>query len=342
MCTAISLLTVAGSPVFGRNLDFGFPCDPHLIAVPAHASWHNIATNSHETDELAFAGLGQLGTGYPVFLDGVNECGLAGATLFFPGFAHYDDETTPATKPRYDALDLLRFMLGHAHTAADVRSLINTISIVSIPNTVTHQQTPLHWIFVDKSNACIVVEIDAEGTHVYDNPAYVLTNSPTLPWHLLNLHNYSQLTAHQPAGAKLSDELVLAPFGQGAGSSSLPGGYTPAERFVRAAFMRSCVSAPADPSAAAVALFHALEPEAVPLGSAQDAHGQDFTQYSCAIDVASKTYFWRTYHNPQLFSASWDEIFERARVLSEPGAAHPKAADLGTILQEMHLLSFFA
>lgn len=303
----MTLTSEAGVTYFGRNLDFGFPTDAHLISVPAGAQWKNVVDGTMATDTLAFVGLGQYGTGYPVFLDGVNEAGLAGAALFFPDYAWYPGPDTQTDLQRIEALDLLRLLLGSCASLKDVRAAMGRLLVVGIPNSVTHQVTPMHWIFVDKGGACLVIEVEQDGCHVLDNPVGVLANSPDFGWHLTNLRNYVRATPEQPAEACWSG-LSLAPFGQGAGTSALPGGYTPPERFVRAAFMRANVEVPADEGRAVAACFHALEPVAVPLGSATDPHGKDFTQYTAFVNTETGTYYLRTYDNPVVVKASMADL----------------------------------
>lgn len=63
------------------------------------------------------------------------------------------------------------------------------------------------------------------GLDLYENPVGVLANSPDFPWQLTNLRNYTGVTSAQEEEAEW-DFLRLTPFGQGAGTFSLPGGYT--------------------------------------------------------------------------------------------------------------------
>lgn len=329
MCTAITLTSEAGTSYFGRNLDFGFPTDAHLISVAAGSRWSSVANGQTVVSPLAFAGLGQFGTGYPVFLDGVNQAGLAGAALYFPGYASYSEPSETSEKSQVEALDLLRLLLGQCEDLESVREVAEKVQVVGIPNSVTHQTTPMHWIFADRSGSCLVIEIEKDGCHILEDPVGVLTNSPDLEWHLTNLRNYLQATPEQPAPVCWSG-LSLSALGQGAGTSRLPGGYTPPERFVRAAFMRANVKVPAEESRAVAACFHALEPVALPLGSASDPHGRDFTQYTAFINTDSCTYYLRTYDNPEVVSASLDELLATNIAPDQTGACDHGSIDRPT------------
>lgn len=307
MCTAIKLTSPSGTVRLGRNLDFGMETDPHLISISAGATWNEHASGRAVTDRHAILSVGQFGTGYPVLLDGVNDAGLAGGVLFFPGYAAFP-EPGEATGDMCDALDLIRLVLGSCATVDEVRAELGRTTVVGVPNNVTHEVAPVHWIFSDRSGACVVVEVTEAGQKVHDNPAGVLTNSPDFSWQLTNLRNYIGARPEQPAPVKWSGA-ALAPFGEGAGCSMLPGGYTPPERFVRAAFMAANVEVPEDEAGAVAAMLHALEPEAVPTGSATNGEGPgDHTQYTALMNTETGDYHFRTYENPMVFSARMADL----------------------------------
>lgn len=336
MCTAITLTSPSGTVRLGRNLDFGMETEPHLISIAAGAQWNEHASGRAVTSEHAILCVGQFGTGYPVLLDGVNSAGLAGGVLFFPGYAAFPTPDKAEGEP-CDALDLIRLLLGSCATVDEVRSELARTVAVGVPNNVTHQVAPLHWIFSDRSGDCVVVEVTEDGQKVHDNPVRVLTNSPDFPWHLTNLRNYLGARAEQPAPVKWS-EATLAPFGAGAGCSMLPGGYTPPERFVRAAFMAANVEVPDDEAGAVAAMLHALEAESVPTGAATDGQGPgDHTQYSSIMNAETGDYHFRTYENPMVFSARMADLL--------PGGKNPDGSDvidLGSIRRPFESAAFVA
>lgn len=49
--------------------------------------------------------------------------------------------------------------------------------------------SPFHYALHDRSGASIVTEFSDGKQTVYDNPVGVMTNGPSLPWHLINLNN---------------------------------------------------------------------------------------------------------------------------------------------------------
>lgn len=73
----------------------------------------------------------------------------------------------------------------------------------------------LHWIIGDAAHS-IVVESRADGMHVLDDPVDVLTNQPSLEWHLENLRGYITATT------------TFRPRQRGARRTSAPFGAVPA------------------------------------------------------------------------------------------------------------------
>lgn len=95
---------------------------------------------------------------------------------------------------------------------------------------------PTH-LFVHDTTSSIAIEFHPDASvRIVDNPTGVGTNAPYLDWHLLNLANYVGFHAFTP-GSQSIDGLTLAPFGQGQELNMLPGGYSPPDRFVRAAIL---------------------------------------------------------------------------------------------------------
>ena len=94
----------------------------------------------------------------------------------------------------------------------------------------------LHWIIVD-ANAAITVECMADGLHVYDNPAGVLTNNPPFQQQMFQLNQYMHLSPRQPEN-HFSDKLELQAYSRGMGALGLPGDLSSTSRFVRVAFTK--------------------------------------------------------------------------------------------------------
>lgn len=101
--------------------------------------------------------------------------------------------------------------------------------------------------------------------------------SPDFPWQLTNLRNYTGVTSTQEEEAEW-DFLKLVPFGQGAGTFSLPGGYTSPARFVRTVFLKTHVKIPDSRQKIVPECFHIMESVSIPKGTVMTARGTaDYT-----------------------------------------------------------------
>ena len=311
MCTAMTLRNRQGEIFFGRTMDFSWPLTPSLYVVPQGSVWDNAPRTARIRDRYSFLGIGQElapaggeQAGASVFFaDGVNEAGLAAAALYFPGYAEF--EAAPEESAlSIGSLDMVRFLLGSFASVSEARSILPSVRIVGIRDSITGTVSPLHWFLCDRSGETLVVERTSAGLGLYFNPAGVLTNSPDFPWHITNLRNYMNVTPGQAAGASW-DNLALTPFGQGAGTDGLPGGYAPPARFVRTAFERSHILPPDGTEETVTAGFHILSGVSIPKGVVLTARGEpDYTQYTAFMNTNTGEYFFRTYENSEIVSVN--------------------------------------
>lgn len=110
------------------------------------------------------------------------------------------------------------------------------INLVKTPFSEMLPCAQLHWIIADKEEA-ITVESMADGLHVWDNPAGVLTNNPPFDQQMFMLNNYMQLSPRQPEN-HFSESLGLKTYSRGMGALGLPGDLSSASRFARVAFVK--------------------------------------------------------------------------------------------------------
>ena len=87
-----------------------------------------------------------------------------------------------------------------------------------------------------------------------------------------------------------------------------PGGYDPASRFVRAAFLNAHYPAEEGEAANVTRLFRTLEGASMCKGGAQMADGRfEYTMFSDGYSAATKTYYWCTYDEPARQSVCLDD-----------------------------------
>lgn len=288
MCTAIS---VNGSRhLFGRNLDLEYGYHESVTVTPRAYpfQFRNVQPLDHH---YAMIGMATVVDGYPLYYEATNEHGLSMAGLNFPKSAVY--------LPRRQGMDnvapfeFIPWILGQCKNVTQAQSLLTRLNILNEPFSADFPLSPLHWMISDKSRS-LVVEPMADGIRVYDNPVEVMTNEPPFDYHLYNLSNYLNLTAE---AAVDRSGMKVRPFSNGMGSIGLPGDFSSASRFVRAAFVKSNSVLTGDEAEDISEFFHILSSVAMPTGSVDMGQGKyEITRYSCCC-TDKGVYYYSTYHN---------------------------------------------
>lgn len=304
MCTAITLNDAQNHHYFGRTMDFSYPLEPSIYSCPKNYILKNSYSSIEIKNKYSFMGIGQK-LSHVIFADGVNEKGVSVATLYFPGFASYPLPTTPYSKYYIDSLDLVNFLLGNCATVEEAYSLLQSVSIIGVQDSITNSIAPLHWIVTDQTGNCMVIESEKDGLHLFSNPIGVLSNSPNFEWHATNLRNYMNLSPFQFEKTNWNS-ISLSPFGQGTGGFGLPGDYTPPSRFVRASFLKTHIIPPQTLEESITSFFHIMESVSIPKGIVITQRGtNDYTQYTSFIDLQNSSYYFKTYENSQILYSSF-------------------------------------
>jgi len=302
MCTAITLQSMQGENFFGRTMDFSHNIEPGVFVIPQNYQWYSLITNKKYIDKYSFIGIGQETDGMLGFFDGVNERGFAAAALYFAGYAYYQLPTKDMEQ--IASLDFLHYILGRCGSLDDLKALLENIRIVGVEDPVTKTTAPLHWIATDKSGKCVVIEQTVKGLEIIDNPIGVMANSPDFNWHMTNLRNYMNISISQQKEVYWGN-VSLTPFGQGAGTSNLPGSFTSPDRFVRAAFLKTHVPTPKNQHEALMTCFHIMNNLFIPKGIVLTDKGTyDYTKYIAFINTNTCEYYFKTYENNQIMRAS--------------------------------------
>lgn len=321
MCTAIAMQSLPGAVYLGRNMDFSYLLQPHFYFVPENYPWANTITHEEMRGPFSFMGIGQELDGVLGFFDGVNEHGFAAAALYFAGYAKYEDAAVyGASAIQVASYDFLAYILGHCASVEDFLAQARNIHIIGISDPLTQTVAPLHWIAADRFGNCVVLELTDRGAEIFCNPLGVLANSPDLRWHMTNLRNYMEVSPRQ-LGETVWGGVQLMPFGQGGGTSPLPGGYTSPERFVRAAYLKTHIPAPENARAAVVSFFQIMKSVSIPKGAVVSARNtDDYTQYTAFMDLHTRRYFFNTYENLQLKVADFPAVLTSSAAVTNLGA----------------------
>ncbi len=321
MCTAITLQTLQGETFLGRTMDFSYEIQPHVYIVPNNYMWTNPLNNQTMRDTYRFIAMGQQLDGQLGFFDGVNEQGFAAAALYFAGYAQYDRRPAFPGAEQIASYDFLHYILGKCATMEDLRKLLDRTYIIGMADPVTQTVAPLHWIVMDKSKRCMVVEQTERGLELFYNTIGVMANSPGFQWQLTNLRNYMETSPTQTAESYWGTTL-LTPFGQAGGTAPLPGGFTSPDRFVRTAYLKTHIPTPKDSAEGIVSCFRIMESVSIPKGAVTTvSNTYDYTKYTAFINTDKQQYFFRPYEDLQTYTTS----------LSLDTGASEQLTDLGSI-----------
>lgn len=290
MCTAVTYK----NRYFGRNLDYDRSFGESVVitqrAFPFRFPEGQMLQKHH-----AIIGMAHVSENYPLYYDAMNEKGLAMAGLLFGGNAVYHRPV--AGKENIPSWGLIPWVLGQCERVAEAETLLLRLNLTDVSFSEDLPPSPLHWMIADKERS-IVVESMADGLHVYENRAGVLTNNPPFPFHLENLNQYLNLTAEEPEN-RFSEKIDLKPFSRGMGALGLPGDLSSASRFVRAAFVRS--HSLSEEKGDVSQFFHILGAVEQQRGCVHLGEGRyEMTIYSSCCDMEKGVYYWKTYENYEI------------------------------------------
>lgn len=295
MCTAITYQT--RDHYFGRNLDVPASYGESVVVTP-----QNFPLPFRRLPPLerhyTLLGAALIARNYPLYYDAVNEAGLAMAGLNFPGNAAYQPEAP--NRDNVTPFELIPWLLGRCASLAEARAALERLNLLSLPFSPDLPLAPLHWLLADRTGASLVVECVAEGLRVYDNPVGVLTNNPPFPFHREHLAHFLHLTREAPAN-RFAPGVELRPCSLGLGAFGLPGDFSSASRFVRAAFVK-CNAVSGESEAESVhQVFHILDAVAQPRGCAQAGEaGYEHTAYAACCNLDRGLYYYTTYENRRI------------------------------------------
>lgn len=299
-CTSFQLVAEDGSRVYGRTMEFEFPMYSNLLVMPRKTQFVGTGPNNTKgaTWEGKYGVVGLNGFNQTIVVDGMNEKGMTGGMLYFPGYASYTSPANADLKKTIAPWEFLIWALSKFENVAEVKAALNDINVVAVEQSDLKVVPPLHYVLHDAKGAVLVIEPINGKLVATDNPYGVMTNSPPFDWHVMNLSNYVNLSPIQPASKKIFGQTVN-PTGNGAGFLGLPGDNTPPSRFIRAvAFTSTMIPAKnADENVRlAEHVFHNFD---VPKGSVRSSAGpkafMEFTQWSTIGDIDNRRYYFSTY-----------------------------------------------
>lgn len=339
-CTAVDLVAGDGTVIAGRTMEWAFDMQWKLVSIPKGTPIVLDAPPSLKlparTVPTRHAMVGVAAGIMPgtVLLDGQNSAGLGFSANFLPGFTRYQ-AVTPKDANFVSILNFSLWALGSHATVAELRAALPGIKVWTDPSLPTGPTPPtIHFVFVDRSGAGLVVEYVEGELRMHENAAHVLTNAPPYTWHLTNLRNYLDLTTLAVESIQVGSVNVTA-LGQGGGTIGIPGDATPPSRFVRAAFLRHHMPRPATGEQAIQAVGHVLNTVDLPLGIAQSKQDgklvTDYTQWVAIKDLTHNRLRIADYdHRLTFVTIDLDALFALDAPSSVPlaGLPYPKPGDV--------------
>jgi choloylglycine hydrolase len=192
---------------------------------------------------------------------------------------------------------------------------VKRVRIVALEKTAV-----IHWRIGDPTGRQVVMEIVDGKINFYENEVGVLTNAPGFEWQVTNLENYINLRPGSAQSYKLGG-VTLEPNGGSTAMLGLPGDFTPPSRFVRAAFFRNTAPQRATGLDTVLEAFHLLNNFDVPIAieNPSEHNLPSATQWTSAIDLSSRTVYYKTAYNSTIRSISLDNIdFAKVKYASYP------------------------
>ncbi len=296
MCTALTFHS--GDVYFARNLDLEYALGEEITIMPRRFP---LRFHGRPTDHKHYA---MIGTAFvphelPLFYDATNEKGLSMAGLNFPRYAQYDKNDTPNGVPSFE---LIPFVLSQCKTLDDAKSLLRDITVTDTPYSKELPASPLHWLLADSSGSVAVEPIGGK-LMLTDDPVGVLTNAPPLSFHLTRLADFTAVSPFSPS--EYFGHHTVPLYSRGMGTLGLPGDWSSASRFIKAAFVKEHSICDGSEEQSVSQVFRILDSVAHPRGSVVMPDGRcEITLYSSCCNTHTGVYYYKTYDSCRVCSLS--------------------------------------
>lgn len=210
-CTRVFLNTDPNYLVSGRNLDFFGPVDPALIITPQGIT-HQGGDSAEATKWITKYGSVAIYADGLFPMDGVNEKGLAGHTLYYKNGSQVQNNNN---KPILESKAWLSYILDNFATVDEaVAAIKNDVRLAAVKLPIDYATDTKHIAIEDVTGDSAIIEIDNGIVNIYHNKNYrVMTNPPSYAEHLKNLEQYKNASREEiPKDYHASDRLIRATF----------------------------------------------------------------------------------------------------------------------------------
>lgn len=317
-CTGISLTAADGSYVQARTIEWAYGAlkSEYVIIPRGEALQSYTPTGMNGIKFKARYGVVGLAVVEKEFIaEGINEAGLSAGLFFFPRYGSYESYESVDNPRTLADLQVVQWMLTQCATIDEVMEAVKRVRIVALEKTAV-----VHWRIGEPSGRQVVMEIVGGEVNFYENTVGVLTNAPGYEWQVTNLENYVNLRPGSAQSYQLGG-VTLEPNGGSTAMLGLPGDFTPPSRFVRAAFFRNTAPQRATGVDTVLEAFHLLNNFDVPIAieNPTEHNLPSATQWTSAIDLTSRTVYYKTAYNSTIRSIALDNIdFAKVKYASYP------------------------
>ena len=317
-CTGISLTAADGSYIQARTIEWAYGAlKSEYVIIPRGEQLQSYTpTGTNGIKFKARYGVVGLAVVEKEFIaEGINEMGLSAGLFFFPRYGSYEPYESIDNPRTLADLQVVQWMLTQCASIDEVKEAVKRVRIVALEKTAV-----VHWRIGDPTGRQVVMEIVDGKVNFYDNEVGVLTNAPGYNWQVTNLENYVNLRPGSAQSYKLGG-VTLEPNGGSTAMHGLPGDFTPPSRFVRAAFFRNTAPQRATGVDTVLEAFHLLNNFDVPIAieNPSEHNLPSATQWTSAIDLSSRTVYYKTAYNSTIRSISLANIdFAKVKYASYP------------------------
>ena len=314
-CTSFSWENQDGSLHFlGRTYDMFGDLSGNRISVAGRGYDMSLSLDGSRTEKMdyGFAGISVIGLPSPIIVDGINEKGLMGALLNFPGYGYFNTQKDAEHTDIHPAF-FVGYLLGTCSSVDEVAEKVKTLNLTD--ELVYGSLLSVHYRFSASTGEAIIHEPDADGIPVHRNTIGVMANAPGYDWQKTNLKNYVSVSNIDPPPRDIAGEQFSA-FGSGTGGSfGLPGGYSSPARFVRIAFMKEFAPKGKDEMDSVTRMFNSFGVVYIPDGILRkSSDSTDCEQTLCTSVMCSESlmYYFSPYTDRRISAIHIPDAIEKA------------------------------
>ena len=317
-CTSIVLNSTDNGRVYARTMEFGIPLKSAVLITPRGYAFKGVgidgAPGSGKNWTSKYAVIGANAFGLPLYVDGLNEMGLAGGLLNAPNTAQYQNPTQDQSANSIASQQLLVYVLTNFANVAQVKDALPKMFVNSSPlkewGGVAKSRMTLH----DSSGGSLVVEYLDGKLVMTDNAIGTMTNDPAFSWHLQNIGNYANLSGTDKKPMTFNGQKFMA-ASSGNGLHGLPGSFLSPDRFIRAS-MLVMNTPPAITDTQERRAWHIMNNFDIPYGAIHldsssgyggGANAYEYTEWTVVANLKTKIYNIRSFENPGVLTVGFTE-----------------------------------